>query len=1519
MEFREKLLNETTGEIRPGNILKHELRGDIETITIDGVETDVQYYYVECPDSVWRKSEYYEPLAHAYRVFWYVNDTLWRTDNFREGSAIIIPEYSEPGHGSVTWTDDIPQTMPAQDITIHGTSEEVMYNVVYLIDYNNYTTQYRVDTYHYGDTITPAEEPTQSGYRFSGWSPALPQTMPAADLVVSGQFVANDEYVITYVITNEGTYATPKYKEGEQVTPMDYPGIREGYSWSGWIGQPDVMPAHDVTVTGEYVARMYRLIYVVDGNWYKTVEYAYGATITPEPYEAEGVTFTGWVNLPETMPAADLRIDGYTRTNSYTITYILDGETWRVDTYFYGDTIAEQIPAKEGYVFSGWTPEVPETMPAEDLVVTAEMIRATFKLTFGSNSFYEELDGTKRYIFLRNNVYNILYGDPITDDMRPTVVAQRDEQPIDYVEWRPNDNEVIPATMPARNITIDGNIRFKRHTLTLIVNDEIWKTQTYEYGQKVYVSDYYPIETGYTWYGWIEEIPDTMPNNDVVLHSYYRATGSAIRVYKSKWWTESTLERHQNDPDWRYFAFDTTAANDITYDEFFTKIDDPGDKYVYGSLRIEFDKGLGGFDMLYGSRYWSQYPVWGFPIDTQIPDYDYFDESSDNPYVKLQPDEDGWRTYDFKYVNEYGTKVFPSSTADNDNECPRNKYHVVLDGEKHFMYVVGRRRLEWQPSSYQQQEDPRSKHIIYATEPHDGCYIALPRKYTMYDQEGLTEFFVEWILDGTVLQRDTYNIGDTIVPPSLPELSSGYEYVYDDYPETMPPYSMFIRIRTSKIVYKNVTWIIVEDGQETVYRTDRLKVKSNIVPPEDETGSRFVWESYPATVPNYDVEVRGTREYIDYTLTWIFDGTTYLNETKKYGDAITEPSVETSETYEWNSHPATMPAANLTVTGGIKDKWYVEWNTDQGFVAKDYYTYGETILAPVSIDDIEWNTYPATMPAQNLSVYGVVRASGNYANEYLTQTAIDDSLTASVKMYFGDIRTDQNTPQFYYSLDNGSTWTLLFDTNDFTVSEIEDMSAGETYNVYSCDSTKEISIVKGHTIKYKCDADNFDVSTAVTIGSSGTGEYKLSGNLSSVVFGSNFSSRSNVDVKTDIRINDGNLKYANNLVIGANNVRFKCYNMFFDCSSLVGAPQLPATTLREGLYSYSGMFSYCTSLVDAPALPATTLVSGCYSNMFEGCTSLRSAPTLPATTLAANCYFEMFKDCTSLASAPSLPATTLANECYKEMFSGCTSLTSAPILSATTLAFECYDEMFGSCTSLASAPALPATTLANECYKEMFSGCTSLTSAPALPATILTTYCYSGMFSGCTSLTSAPALSATTLAANCYDSMFSGCTSLASAPALSATTLAEYCYSGMFINCTSLTSAPALPATTINSGCYYRMFDGCTSLVDAPELPATNLYMQCYSAMFRGCTSLTSAPALPATQSASNCYNSMFEGCTSLKEIRCNLTTLGASPTAYWVNHVSSTGTFYKNSAVSSDIQRGADTIPVGWTLANYS
>mgnify|MGYP002558970815 CR=1 FL=1 len=138
--------------------------------------------------------------------------------------------------------------------------------------------------------------------------------------------------------------------------------------------------------------------------------------------------------------------------------------------------------------------------------------------------------------------------------------------------------------------------------------------------------------------------------------------------------------------------------------------------------------------------------------------------------------------------------------------------------------------------------------------------------------------------------------------------------------------------------------------------------------------------------------------------------------------------------------------------------------------------------------------------------------------------------------------------------------------------------------------------------------------------------------------------------------------------------------------------------------------------------------------LFKGCTSLMSAPELPATTMAQGCYFRMFAECTGLKSAPELPAEALAYNCYGRMFKGCSALTYVPDLPATKMEAYCYNSMFANCTSLKFAPELPAKRLESNCYQHMFEGCTSLTSAPELPATELVSNCYEFMYKDCHNL-----------------------------------------------------------------------------------------------------------------------------------------------------------------------------------------
>lgn len=86
-----------------------------------------------------------------------------------------------------------------------------------------------------------------------------------------------------------------------------YPDVRKP-SLSGWKGLPETMPAKMVLVTGTFSINSYTLTYMIDDKVYKQVVYEYGATITPEPQpEGEYKTFE-WVGIPETMPAHDVTV-----------------------------------------------------------------------------------------------------------------------------------------------------------------------------------------------------------------------------------------------------------------------------------------------------------------------------------------------------------------------------------------------------------------------------------------------------------------------------------------------------------------------------------------------------------------------------------------------------------------------------------------------------------------------------------------------------------------------------------------------------------------------------------------------------------------------------------------------------------------------------------------------------------------------------------------------------------------------------------------------------------------------------------------------------------------------------------------------------------------------------------------------------------------------------------------------------------------------------------------------------------
>lgn len=406
-------------------------------------------------------------------------------------SEIAFSDYD----GNVTMDSEVNATIKVTDF----------FTLLYQVD----GVDYKSYVLEYGETVTPEPEPTKEGHTFSGWS-EIPVTMPAHDVTVTGTFSVN-KYYLTYIVDGQ-TYKTYDLEYGSVITPEAAP-VKEGYTFSGWSGVPETMPAHDVTVIGTFSINQYKLTYLVDGEVYKTYELDYGTVITPESEPIkEGYTFSGWSEIPETMPAHDVTITGSFAVNKYKLTYLVDGEEYRTYELDYGTAITpEPAPFKEGYSFSGWS-EIPETMPANDVIVTGSFSINKYKLTY-------TIDGEEY------KSYEIEYGASITPETEPT------KEGYTFSGW-----SEIPETMPAHDVTVIGTFSINQYSLTYLVDSEEYKTYNLDYGT-IITPEAEPTKEGYTFSGW-SEIPAIMPAHDVTVKGTF-----SINSYKLTYMIDNEVHK----------------------------------------------------------------------------------------------------------------------------------------------------------------------------------------------------------------------------------------------------------------------------------------------------------------------------------------------------------------------------------------------------------------------------------------------------------------------------------------------------------------------------------------------------------------------------------------------------------------------------------------------------------------------------------------------------------------------------------------------------------------------------------------------------------------------------------------------------------------------------------------------------------------------------------------------------------------------------------------------------------------
>ena len=180
--------------------------------------------------------------------------------------------------------------------------------------------------------------------------------------------------MVKYVRVREGWYETRECTDAFQNSYIEYITLHVP---SSSIEQYKVvepwMSFKEIVAIGK---PLYTITYIVDGKIFKTNQLEEGGIITPEaPPTKEGYTFIGWSEIPETMPAHDVTVTSTFTINKYKLTYIVDGEEYKSFEIEYSSTITQEGgPTKDGYNFLGWS-EIPEIMPAHDVIVTGNFER----------------------------------------------------------------------------------------------------------------------------------------------------------------------------------------------------------------------------------------------------------------------------------------------------------------------------------------------------------------------------------------------------------------------------------------------------------------------------------------------------------------------------------------------------------------------------------------------------------------------------------------------------------------------------------------------------------------------------------------------------------------------------------------------------------------------------------------------------------------------------------------------------------------------------------------------------------------------------------------------------------------------------------------------------------------------------------------------------------------------------------------------------------------------------------------
>ena len=300
------------------------------------------------------------------------------------GTKINIINPERTGYTFTGWNEDVAGTMPDRDVT---------YTASWKI--NQYTISFNTDggseiasiTQNYNTEVSFNEIPVKKGYTFTGWDKAVPDVMPAGNIVITAQW-KKDVYTISYNLDGGKADNPETYEVDTSVITLKRPQ-RTGYTFTGWSGTGIDGTAMDpVITTGSTGNRSYTANWKENSYVIRFIPYGDGTTgsmqdmqlmytdkaaLSANQFKRTGYTFAGWTKkagadklyddneIISGLGTADNEIitlyPAWT-ANEYTVHFdTKDGDAINDLVFTYDKKYELPKTSRYGYTFLGWCVE----------------------------------------------------------------------------------------------------------------------------------------------------------------------------------------------------------------------------------------------------------------------------------------------------------------------------------------------------------------------------------------------------------------------------------------------------------------------------------------------------------------------------------------------------------------------------------------------------------------------------------------------------------------------------------------------------------------------------------------------------------------------------------------------------------------------------------------------------------------------------------------------------------------------------------------------------------------------------------------------------------------------------------------------------------------------------------------------------------------------------------------------------------------------------------------------------------